>query len=354
MPLQSHDAAIVNELFNENEISTLCSSVVYDDTGYLIKLSLVDAYLDWSSFFELPADFGQLTHLRELYIYGSLTHFPTSICQLPSLRAFVLSAPYPADAFPLEFAQLRTLQYLGLGELGWTQVPPVIWQLTNLRVLDLSGNRLTSLPPEIGQLTQLRFLYLLENRLLQLPSEIGQLTQLEELGIWPHRLQTLPDEITRLHKLHSLALSKRLLKSADISRIAREMRMDIDPHPLAPTLQRVVPTIHKISRYPCAVCGYLTIETDYDICPVCFWEADSLQLLSPSSAVGANHCCLIEARLNFARTGASVDRFLDKVRPPLPEEIPDEDTRMPYMHFVDGGLEKYWDIAFEHKTPRRT
>lgn len=56
MPPQSHDAAIVNELFNENTIDTQCSSVVYDDAGHLMKLSLFDVSLDRSSFFEFPAN----------------------------------------------------------------------------------------------------------------------------------------------------------------------------------------------------------------------------------------------------------------------------------------------------------
>jgi Cysteine-rich CPCC/Leucine rich repeat len=265
-----------------------------------------------------------------------LTRFPTEICQLPSLRAFVLSTPYSAEEFPSEFAQLSNLRYLGLGELGWTQVPPVIWQLSNLRVLDLSENRLTHLSPEIGRLTQLRFLYLFGNRLLQLPAEIGQLTELEELGVWPHKLQMLPDEITQLRKLHELNLSKKLLGSADISRLASKMGMYIDPHPLFPALQRMAPRTQNTPPYPCACCGYLTRkepEHAYEICPVCFWESDFQQRLSPSSSMGANTSCLIEARLNFARIGVSDDRFLTKVRPPLPAEIPDEERRKPSMNF---------------------
>jgi hypothetical protein len=331
MPPQIRDAAIVNELFNENNIDTERSSVVYDDAGHLIKLSLFDASRDGSSFVEFPADFDQLTQLRELYIYVSLTRFPTSICQLTSLRAFVLSAPYPADAFPSEFAQLSNLRYLGLGELKWAHIPPAIWQLRSLRVLDLSWNLLTSLPSEIGQLTQLRFLYLTGNHLHLLPAEIGQLTELKVLSVWPHKLQTLPDEITHLHHLHDFSLSKRLLKSADISRIAHEMGMYIDTE--APALLRRVPPTQKISRYPCMCCGYLTIKESYDICPICGWEADGVQESSPSSETGANTVCLIEARLNFARARVSEDRFLNKVRSPLPEEIPDEDEHLPHMDF---------------------
>jgi hypothetical protein len=326
----------VSELFNENLLDLNRSSVVYDEAGFVIKLSLFDGSSDGASLLIFPADFHQLTHLRELYLYVPCFSLPTSLCQLPNLRSFVLSSPFPVEGFPPEFAQLKTLQYLGLGELEWREVPPVIWQLPNLRALDLSGNQLTYLPPEIGQLTSLHFLYLLDNRLLQLPVEIGQLEQLEEFELWPHNLQTLPEEITRLHHLYEMELSRNLLESLDIPRIAARMGMVFSPHPLFPALRRMLPATVDMPPYPCACCGYLTRkanEQEHEICPVCFWEADAQQRLSPSSAMGANQVCLIEARLNFARIGASEDRALTRVRPAQPEEMPDELTRVPYLDF---------------------
>lgn len=303
MPPESRDAAILNELLNENNVDTLRSSIVYDDAGYVIKLSLHDAASDGSSSFEFPDHFDQLTQLRELYIYASLPHFPISICRLPNLRAFVLSEQRPICTFPPEFAQLSTLRYLGLGENAWGDyLPPAIWRLHQLRVLDLSWNALTSLPPEIGQLTQLRFLYLQGNHVRWLPDEITQLTALEELGMWQHGRQPSSQVIAQLHKLQAQA----------------------------PVLLR---RFHYSDRHPCACCGYLTVREPYDICSICWWEADGSQGSSPSSSTGANTCCLIEARLNFARVGVSEDRFLDKARIPLPEEIPDEENCLPHMDF---------------------
>jgi hypothetical protein len=303
MSLQSHDRAIVSELFNENNVDTLRSSIVYDDAGRVIKLSLYDADSDGSSIFEFPAHFDQLTQLRELYMYASLAYFPMSICRLPNLRAFVLSEQRPVCEFPSEFAQLRSLRYLGLGENAWGDyLPPALWQFPQLRVLDLSWNALTRLPAEIGQLTQLRFLYLQGNHIGWLPDEITQLTVLEELGMWQHGLESSPQAIAQLHKLYEQAPALRCrIRSGDYE--------------------------------PCICCGYLTIKEAYDICPVCWWEADGTQGSSPSSPTGANTGCLIEARLNFARTGVAKDRLLDKARSPLPAEIPDEENRMPHMDF---------------------
>ncbi|HEU5381498.1 MAG TPA: CPCC family cysteine-rich protein [Ktedonobacteraceae bacterium] len=338
MPSQSRDAAIVNELFQQNQhmLDSERSSAVYDEAGHLIKLSLHEDRRyespDEPDFLVFPTHFHQLAHLRELYIYATLGPFPKSICQLANLQAFVLSDfSYPVEAFPAEFAQLTKLRCLGLGELHWERIPPVIWQLRNLRVLDLSWNSLTSLPPEIGQLTRLRFLYLDGNHLDQLPVEIGQLTELEILHIWPHKLQTLPDEIGRLHKLFWLSLSSKLVEDPALPYVAHEMGMFIDTTPPYPLLSRAPTQLH-MSHYPCQCCGYLIIENEYDICPICFWEADGSQASSPSST-GANSVCLIEARLNFARASVSEDRFLTNVRQPRPEEIPDEKTRRPHMNF---------------------
>lgn len=337
MQSQSHDVAIVNELFRKNTIDTKRSSVVYDNAGFVTKLSLIDAALDRSSFFVFPTGFDQLTHLRELYISASLSAFPVSLCQLPSLQVLVFSGLAHPEAFPPDLARLRpTLRYLGLGNLHLGEVPPAIWQLSQLRVLDLSGNDLTHLPPEIGQLTRLRLLYLYNDRLLQLPAEIGYLTQLEEFGFWPNALQTLPEEITRLHHLYELELSRTLFEIADLPRIAQQMGMILSPHPLVPALRRVISSSADLPPYPCTCCGYLTLqgtEGECEVCPVCFWEADAMQRLCPSVAVGPNYVSLLEARLNFARVGASTDQVLSYVRSPLPEEVPDELARVPYMDF---------------------
>ena len=51
---------------------------------------------------------------------------------------------------------------------------------------------------------------------------------------------------------------------------------------------------------PCPACGYSTIGEDtygtYNICPVCGWEDDGVQLANPASGGGANRESLIEAQ----------------------------------------------------------
>ena len=58
------------------------------------------------------------------------------------------------------------------------------------------------------------------------------------------------------------------------------------------------------SLYPCPCCGYLVFEEppgSLDICPVCWWEDDPIQLADPSCRDGANSCCLIDAQQRFRR-----------------------------------------------------
>ena len=73
---------------------------------------------------------------------------------------------------------------------------------------------------------------------------------------------------------------------------------------------------------PCACCGNLTILEEYDICPVCNWEADDVQERDPTFWGGANHMSLIDARNTFRAIGAKSVKQLSRVRPPLPHEVP--------------------------------
>ena len=79
-------------------------------------------------------------------------------------------------------------------------------------------------------------------------------------------------------------------------------------------------------RYPCACCGYLTrSELNYgtfEICPICNWEDDDVQFNNPDFRGGANQESLNEARENYKKFGASAQKYIKAVRPPLPEEIP--------------------------------
>jgi hypothetical protein len=83
-------------------------------------------------------------------------------------------------------------------------------------------------------------------------------------------------------------------------------------------------------EFPCPCCGHLVFrETpgSYEICPICFWEDDAIQLRWPDWAGGANRPSLDEAQRNFMRFGAMEDRFVPNVRPPTEHERLDEGWR---------------------------
>ncbi len=82
--------------------------------------------------------------------------------------------------------------------------------------------------------------------------------------------------------------------------------------------------------HPCPCCGHFTFNEppgSYDICPVCFWEDDVVQLRWPKYGGGANKPSLIDSQQNFLRFGATEERFIKNVRAPSPDEPADVDWR---------------------------
>ncbi|MBT2468919.1 hypothetical protein J7E97_13800 [Streptomyces sp. ISL-66] len=98
---------------------------------------------------------------------------------------------------------------------------------------------------------------------------------------------------------------------------------------------------------PCIVCRNLTVGVpgNHEICPVCGWQDDGGDYRDPDRYVGGpNHVTLREARQNYEEFGASERRRVDRVRPPLPEEVapPQEQARAPvpapepsWLEFID-------------------
>ena len=60
----------------------------------------------------------------------------------------------------------------------------------------------------------------------------------------------------------------------------------------------------KRDSYPCPSCGLLVFDESpgsYDICPVCGWEDDHVQLAHPALRGGANRVSLFESQLAILR-----------------------------------------------------
>lgn len=71
------------------------------------------------------------------------------------------------------------------------------------------------------------------------------------------------------------------------------------------------------AQYPCPCCSYLVfteLPGSFQLCPICGWEDDALQLQYPEEA-GTNPVPLHEAQQNYLRTGAIAPERLGGVRP---------------------------------------
>jgi internalin A len=141
-----------------------------------------------------------------------LTEVPEEIAQLTNLQALYLYNNQ-LTSLPGAITHLTNLQALYLYNNQLTSLPGAITHLTNLRTLTLGNNQLTSLPDAIAQLTNLRTLTLDKNQLTSLPDAIAQLTNLQRLYINKNQLTSLPDAIAQLTNLQALYLHDNQLTS---------------------------------------------------------------------------------------------------------------------------------------------
>ncbi len=74
----------------------------------------------------------------------------------------------------------------------------------------------------------------------------------------------------------------------------------------------------------------------YDICPICFWEDDNVQLRWPDYAGGANALSLIESQRNYGQVGATEKRFTGIVRGAAADEPVDVGWRP-----IDRGIDSF-------------
>jgi Zn finger protein HypA/HybF involved in hydrogenase expression len=83
-------------------------------------------------------------------------------------------------------------------------------------------------------------------------------------------------------------------------------------------------------RFPCPCCGHVVFSAEPgsdDICPICFWQDDVVQLRWPDFAGGANRPSLIDAQAIYQRIGAAEERLLPFVRMPRASERLDTEWR---------------------------
>src|SRR5688572_26719578 len=84
-----------------------------------------------------------------------------------------------------------------------------------------------------------------------------------------------------------------------------------------------------MAKVACACCGFFVLDErgSYDICPICFWEDDIVQIADPWYDGGANSPALVQAQRTFSEIGAIEQRFTGHVRAPSSSEAKDPEWR---------------------------
>lgn len=86
-----------------------------------------------------------------------------------------------------------------------------------------------------------------------------------------------------------------------------------------------------MSNYPCPCCGYKVFGREpgnHEVCPICHWEDNLVQLRFPTMPGAANVVSLADGQKNFAAFGAAEKRYIRDVRAPTGEDEHDKGWRM--------------------------
>jgi hypothetical protein len=85
--------------------------------------------------------------------------------------------------------------------------------------------------------------------------------------------------------------------------------------------------VNKFGKFSCPCCEFFTLEkfpnNTFQICPVCYWEDDGIQLDDPTYEGGANIMSLQKAKMIFLEIGAIDITFINYVRLPILSELRD-------------------------------
>lgn len=125
--------------------------------------------------------------------------------------------------------------------------------------------------------------------------------------------------------------------------------------------------------YPCPCCGYLTFTEppgSFDICTVCHWEDDIVQLSDPEELGGANGKNLMEAQRDYVERCALRDVAFPPGSVQWPEKPRDQGWRLfevsdyacamqgpshgfrhETRHIVDPLTLYYWRPSYWRKNP---
>ena len=152
---------------------------------------------------------------------------------------------------------------LDLHNMGLTELPDSVIQLTKLHELDLSKNKLKDFPVNLSQLKNLRSLKIESNQISLLPEYIGQLYNLEQLLMGDNQIKSLPEKIGNLIKLNEIDVAKNQLKDLpeSFSRLINLNRLSLSHNRLKGNLFSELPeVIRKLKELNYLSVNYLNLR----------------------------------------------------------------------------------------------
>jgi len=108
-------------------------------------------------------------------------------------------------------AQKKRQKFLLLTDLGLTELPESVCELTQLERLEASRNQLKALPKNLTNLVQLTELELNRNEFKR-PWDVCAVDSLRELGLADNEISEISPQISRLQRLRSLDLGFNQIK----------------------------------------------------------------------------------------------------------------------------------------------
>jgi hypothetical protein len=163
----------------QNQIDALPSQI-----GNLAKLSYLNLHSNKLTSTSIPPEFANLTSLESLGIYNNLlTNLPSPISELTQLKQINLGWNSPLESLA-GIGNMTALEELYLHSTGLTDLPEEMANLTHLKTLWLTGNAFTNFPSVLLQLTGLETLLLTYNPQMidQLPLSLVGLTRMKEFA----------------------------------------------------------------------------------------------------------------------------------------------------------------------------
>ncbi len=105
------------------------------------------------------------------------------------------------------------------------------------------------------------------------------------------------------------------------------------------------------SMHPCPACGYYmfsALNEQSEICQICGWHNDLVDLQEMYRPVGPNHVSLEDAQKNFVQIGATEPRFVNEekfIKHPFVRKPTAEDVRDPKWRPLDRNKDKPREIG---------